>query len=333
MPPSRLVFVTGATGFLGSRLARRLAARGDRVRCLVRESSDTADLERIGAELVRGDAGDEAALAAGLAGADLAYHLAAGYDVGVVDEVELTRVNVGGTKAFLDAARRAGTPKLVYVSTTAALGPAPAGEAEGSEDTDYRGPYPSAYHRTKAEAHRLAREAQRRSFPLVIVCPAWVYGPGDHGPGGRFVQDLLHRRIPGMPSESGWFSFVHVDDVVEGLVRAGDDGVPGRVYVLGGEARTFHDFAREVASLAGMRLPRLRFPVWLARATGSALDAVARVTGFRFPLTAEGVMLTSSGRWLHSERAAREDLGWSPRPLSAGLPETVAWHEARAARR
>src|SRR5687767_10555388 len=181
----RLVFLTGATGFIGERLARRLLAGGWRVRCLVRSLERGQTLRALGAELVVGEATDQGTLESGMRGCDLAYHLAAIYDIGVVDRNAMDRTNVDGTRAFIGVLQTTGVPKGVYVSSTAALGPVTSGESDST--VAYPGPYPSHYHRTKAEAHRLAKEAQKRGLPLVIVCPSYVYGPGDHGPGGRFI--------------------------------------------------------------------------------------------------------------------------------------------------
>lgn len=318
----RTVFLTGATGFIGGRLAARLAERGDRLRCLARDSSDTRELEALGAELVRGDVTDADRIASGMEGADLAYHLAAIYRVGVVDEAELERVNEGGTRAFLQALRRAGTPRAVYVSTTVALGPVP--EGEGDENTVHDEDFASAYERTKTEAHRLARTAQKGGLPLMIACPAYVYGPGDGGPPGQFLDDLRRGRVPGFPLRSTWYSFVHVDDVVEGLLRIGDRGRPGDSYVLSGEHRRFVDFAREAARLMGKRLSPLRFPLPALRATAALLDPVSRATGLRFPVTREGVdTVGRERRYLHSHAKATRELGWEPRGLAEGLEETV----------
>lgn len=332
MSQPRQVFVTGATGFIGSRLVRRLVAAGTRVRCLVRPSSDVEELEWLGAERVVGSLTDAAVLDRALEGVDLAYHLAAVYDVGVVDETAMERANVDGTRAFLEAVERAGTPRAVHVSTTVALGPAPEGAERGSEDAEWSGPYPTVYHRTKAEAHRLARDAQRRGLPLIVVCPANVYGAGDRGPNGRFVEDVVRGRMPALLSDPSWFSYVHVDDVVEGLVQAGTSGRTGAVYVLSGEELDVNAFAARVARLAGRRPPPLRFPVPLARATGGVLDAVARRTGLRFPISRETVDAASGARWLHPHDRATRELGWYPRPLSEGLGEMVAWVAAEARR-
>lgn len=321
----REVFVTGATGFIGGRLAAALAARGDRLRCLVRDTARARHLERIGARLIQGDVTDDVALQYGLDGVDLAYHLAAIYDVGIVDKAAMERVNVDGTRAFLLIAESAGVPRLVYCSTTAALGPAKDGKTEDTREFD--GPYPSVYHRTKAIAHRIARRAQERGLPLVIVCPSFVYGPGDRGPGGRFIRDLLRGRVPALLTDPGWYSYVHVDDVVRGLIAAGDRGRLGETYILSGEPLSVNDFADRVARAAGGRVPRLRFPTPLARATGSVLDAVARATGLRFPISRESVDSSAQHRWIHSHARATEELGWTPRPVENGLRDTIAWFQ------
>jgi len=323
---SRTVFLTGATGFIGSRLARRYAERGDRVRCLVRASSNTAALREMGAELIEGELADADALARGMRNADLAFHLAAAYDMGPVDARVLETANVGGTRAFVEAVELSGVPRALYVSTTAALPPATDGESDAVEA--YNGPYPSVYHRTKAEAHRLARLAQARGAPLVIACPAVVYGPGDVSPNGRFLIDVLKHRVPGLLMDPAWYSYVHVDDVVEGLALAAERGRTGAVYVLSGENATINDFARRACRMAGVRPPLLRFPTALARMTGSVLDAISRATGMRFPLARETVVAAAGYRWLHSHAPATRELGWQPRSLDAGLPETISWIRA-----
>jgi nucleoside-diphosphate-sugar epimerase len=323
----RVVFLTGATGFIGSRLAERLVARGARLRCLVRSVKNASALRALGAEIIEGDTIDRAALRHGMRGCDLAFHLAAIYELGVVDARQLEQTNVDGTRAFLDAAIAVRIPKAVYVSTTVALGPSSDGQSESI--VEYSGPYPSAYHETKARAHGLAREAQAQGLPLVIVCPAFVYGPGTGGPVGRFIEDLLRGRVPGLLTDPAWFSFVHVNDIAEGLVRAGEIGQPGATYVLGGEPESFNSFARRVATLSDRRLPVLRFPPALAALTGRVLDSVTRATGRRFAITQEGVASSARARWLHSDARARRELGWSPRSLETGLPETVAWFIGR----
>jgi dihydroflavonol-4-reductase len=272
---------------------------------------------------VRGDVNDRAALDRGLQGATLACHLAATYDIGIVDERAMERSNVGGTRTFLEAVAAAATPRALYVSTTAAMGTV--AEGEGDETSSYDGPYPTAYHRTKTEAHRLALAAQRAGTPLVIAAPANVYGPGDEGPNARFLRDLLAGRVPALLSPPAWFSYAHVDDVVAGLVAAAERGTPEGVYVLSGEHESVNSFADRALRLAGKRAPRLRMPVALAAVSGAVLDVIARPTGLRFPITRESVAVGGRGRWLHGHARASAELGYTPRPLDAGLPETVNW--------
>jgi dihydroflavonol-4-reductase len=323
----RNVFLTGATGFIGGRLVDRLLERGDRLRGLVRTPSAAAHLEARGVKLIEGDITDPVALERGLRDADLAYHLAALFDVGVVEEAAMERVNVDGTQAFLRAIAHQATPRAVYVSTTAALGPA--GRPPNADGTDHwKGPYPTLYHRTKAQAHRMARDAQRRGLPLIIVCPANVYGSGDAGPNGRFIRDLVHGRVPGLLRDPGWYSYVHVDDVADALVAAGDVGKPGEVYILAGEDTDLNTFAQRVAAEAGRKAPRLRLPTGMALLGGRVLDRISRATGRRFVMSRESVAVSARHRWLHESPAAAADLGWSPRSLAEGLPETVRWFQA-----
>jgi nucleoside-diphosphate-sugar epimerase len=323
-----LVFLTGATGFIGGRLAAVLHARRYRLRCLVRSPERTGALASLGAELIVGDVTDAAAITRGLEGADLACHLAGRYEIGRVDRTTMERVNIEGTRVFLDAVRAAGVSHAIHVSSTAALGPVATGA--GDETSSYDGPYPSEYHRTKTAAHRLALAAQRDGLPLTIICPAYVYGPGDEGPAAQYITDLLRHLIPGLATRPSVFSYVHVDDVVSGLVAAIERASPGSIYVLSGETATVNDFSRRVVAAAGTWASPLRFPAALVRATGSMMDLVNRLTGLRMPLSRELAEVGGTGqRWVHSHARATAELGYSPRPLAEGLPETIADARAR----
>jgi dihydroflavonol-4-reductase len=327
----RLVFLTGATGFIGGRLARALNDRGYRIRCLVRSPERAAALAAMGAELIVGDITDETALAKAAAGAQLAYHLAAIYEIGRIDVGAMERTNVEGTRRFLSAVQAAGVPRVVHVSSTAALGPVRADVT--ADDGAYGGPHPSVYHRTKAESHALAHEAQQRGEPVIVACPGFVYGPGDEGPSLDFISDVLRHRVPGLSTRPTYFTYVHIDDVVDGLVAAGERGAAGATYVLGGESSSVNDFAKRVASIAETWLSPLRFPPPLVTLTGVLMDGISRLTGWRLPINRELAVVGGSGsREDHPhERAARE-LGYSPRPLAAGLPDTIRDVQERLSR-
>lgn len=315
-----MIYLTGATGFIGSRVAQRLLARGERIRILVRSRSKGAPLEKLGAELIEGELADQAVHERGMAGATSAIHLAATYEVGVVDRAAMWRTNVEGTRAFLGALASSGIPRAIHVSTTVALGPS----SHHSEPREaYSGPYHSVYHETKAAAHGLARAAQQNGMPLIIVCPSFVYGPGDAGPAGNFIRDLLGGKLPALLSRPAHFSYVYVEDVVSGIVSALDRGKVGEVYILSGQAAHMNEFAERVAKLGGVRAPVLRFPVPVAKGTGVLLDFVSRLTKLRFPITREGVTTTASDRWLHGHERATRELGYVARSLDDGLAETI----------
>ena len=324
-----MIYITGATGFIGSRLARRLLERGDKVRCLVRSPQKADFLRALGAELMVGDIADEQAHLDGLRDATLAFHLAAIFDVGIVDASALYKTNVEGTRAFLSAVEKSKIPRAVYVSTNVVLPSSDDGDLEPRDAS--KESIPTEYHRTKAEAHRIARAAQQRGLPVIIACPAFVYGPGDHGPGARFVSDILRKSVPALLTDSGSLSFVHVDDVVDALIAAGDRGKLGEVYLLTGHGMTLNDYALRIAKLGGVRPPLLRIPGALAQLTGSILDIVARPTGLRFSITREGVASVRA-RLLHTHERATRDLGYNPRSLDQGLPETVAYAQAQLAK-
>jgi nucleoside-diphosphate-sugar epimerase len=323
------VFLTGATGFIGGRLAEALHARGRRLRCLVRRPERAGALAALGAELIVGEVADPAAMAQGVNGVTVAIHVAGQYDLGIVDVAAMERVNVEGTRTFLDACRNAGVQRAIHVSSTVALGPVPDGVTEGDETSRYSGPYPAVYHRTKTEAHHLAVEAQQQGLPLIIVCPAFVYGPGDEGPAGRYIADVLRHRLPGLSTKPTHFSYVHVDDVVDGMIAAIENGHHGATYVLGGEYADVNRYTAMVAAMAGTWVSPLRVPPAMIRLTGRLFDVASQLTGWRMPISRELAAAGGGGeRWLHSHARSTQDLGYSPRPLAEGLPEAV--HDVKA---
>jgi len=315
------VFVTGATGFVMGAVARALRARGDAVTALVRPQSRPAMLTAIGCELVAGDVIDPSDAIGELRRCAALIHGAAIYEIGVTVERRraMEEANVTGTRRILDAARTAGTPRIVYVSTIAAFGNTHgAVVAEGHEPTS---PPTSAYEDTKRRAHEIALEAARNGLPIVIVQPGQVYGPNDHSAVGANFRALADGRLRYRAFEGLGLNLVHVDDLADGILRALDRGRPGECYVLGGEIATLGEASRAVAGATGRHLPPLVIPSAIVRLAGRLIPSMREVVS-----SADGVTF-----WATDEKARRE-LGTIPRGLAEGMRNTFARGPIRAER-
>jgi nucleoside-diphosphate-sugar epimerase len=318
------VFLTGGTGFIGGEVARLLRGRGDDVRALVRTPAKADALRALGCELVEGDLSDEAALVQACHGANAVIHGAAVYEVGVPASRRdaLVDANVRGTERVLGAALTAGVGKAVYVSTVAVFGDT--GGAVADEGWTRTAPgFTSVYEQTKACAHKRAQEIAARGLPLVTVQPGVVYGPDDPSTFGQLVGRFLDGRLPALPFPDFGVTPVHRDDVADGIVRALDKGVAGQSYVLAGQPVRMRELMRVLATVSGRRPPRLTVPTALLRALAPAGRFVGPVLGF--PPNLRELIQSSDGVtfWASGDKA-RDQLGWSSRPLEQGLAELVA---------
>ena len=319
------VFLTGGTGFIGGHVARKLRARGDDVRALVRSSAKGAELEQLGCELVVGDLGDDAVIAEGLEGADAVIHGAAIYEVGIPesDHREMYEANVLGTERVLRAALDAKTPKAVYISTVAAFG-----NTHGEVvDETYEHPgreFTSYYEQTKYEAHRIAKRLiADEGLPCVIVQPGGVYGPDDHSAIGAQITQFLDGKMPMIAFPELGMNMAHVEDVAEGILLALDRGKLGESYVLGGEITTMRELIATVGRVADRKPPSRAMPTRVLKLLTPAGALVGKVMGQPPNLrelisSADGVTF-----WARQDKAVAE-LGYSPRGLEAGMRETLA---------
>ena len=311
-------FVTGATGFLGGRLAARLTERGDEVVALVRDPARAGSLRDLGCTIVEGDLSSRAALASSMDGCDAVFHAAAIYRNGAPRSKrdELYAANVTGTENVLDAAVDAGVARIVYVSSNVAFGDT-RGEVVDERYAPPDGRYVSLYHETKALAHRAARERIARGAPVVIVQPGGIYGRGDHTQLGGFLERGVRGKRVVLPFGSVGLNWVFVDDVVEGILLAHDRGRVGESYVLGGEIATLRG-AVEPAFAAGRHPVRIvPIPTWAVR--------LATPLGPLLGLSVSDLVSASDGvtYWGRDDKARRE-LGYAPRDLVTGLREAFA---------
>lgn len=311
--------MTGATGFVMGAVARALRARGDAVVALVRNPSRATSLTALGCELVAGDVVDPTNAIPDLKRCDALVHGAAIYEVGITAERRqvMEATNVTGTRSILEAARAAGTPRIVYVSTIAAFGNTH-GEvvAEGHEPTS---PPTSAYEDTKRRAHQIALDAARSGVPLLIVQPGGVYGPKDHSTVGANLRALAEGKLRYRAFEGVGLNFVHVDDLADGILRALDRGRLGESYVLGGQIATLGDAYRAVASATGRGLPPLVIP-----------SAILRVAGRLIPSMREVVSSADGVTFWATDAKARAELGTKPRDLETGMRDTFGRRAEKA---
>jgi dihydroflavonol-4-reductase len=318
--------VTGATGFVGGALVRRLLARGVAVRALARPGSDTRNLDGLDIERLAGDVTDPASLARACAGCDHVYHVAADYRLWVPDPDRMHRANVEGTRNVLRAAADGGCTRVVYTSSVATLGlradGEPADETTPSDLDDMVGTYKRTKYLAEEEARRFVRD---EGLDVVIVNPSTPIGPGDvkPTPTGRLVLDAMSGRMPAYVDTG--LNIVHVDDVAEGHLLAMDHGRAGERYILGGENLLLRDILGRIARLADRRPPALRLPHGLVLPIAHIAEWAARAgIGGEPRLTVTGVKLARKRMFFTSERARRE-LGYRPRPADDALADAVAW--------
>jgi dihydroflavonol-4-reductase len=314
-------YVTGATGFIGSRVARALIDKGWDVTVLARKPERAVALAQAGARVAIGDITDPASLTASMPGHDAVFHLAAWYAIGVRDAARMEQINVGGTVNVLDAAAASGVPRVVYCSTIAALGTVPGGGI--SDETDvHQGSYGSNYEETKLRAHRIAAERASAGAPIVTVMPGATYGDGDQSMVGVLLRIYAKGLLVACPFQETGLSWVHVEDVASGIVSAHDKGDPGEGYVLGGDNETIGGMFKRIGPLTGKRAPS-KMPNWLVKAGIPLGPLIARILKQEPDLLKEG--LTSlNGSWMYSSKKAEASIGYRFRSIEDGIPPVVA---------
>ena len=324
VPNEDYAFVTGATGFVGSAVARALRAAGIGVRALVRPGSPRANLDGLGADIVEGDMRDARAVLSATNGARYVFHVAADYRLWAPDPEEILRTNVEGTRVVMEAAHAAGTERIVYTSSVATLKPCPGGAPADETMPLSESEAIGAYKRSKIAAERLVERMIGNGLPAVIVNPSTPVGPRDRRPTptGRMIVEAASGRIPAFVDTG--LNLVHVDDVAEGHVGALRHGRIGERYILGGQNMTLAELLGEIARLTGRPPPRIRLPRGPLYPLAVAAEAMARVTKREPLLTVDGLRMSKHVMFFSSAKAERE-LAYKPRPAEAGIRDAIDW--------
>jgi dihydroflavonol-4-reductase len=320
-----LAFVTGATGFLGSHVARALAGHGADLRLLVRANSNTRNIDDLNADRVTGDLRDPVSIEKGTAGCDVIFHVAADYRLWVRDPNEMYRSNVEGTRAILEAARKNKARRVVYTSSVATMGftsnGQPADENSPVSLDNMIGPYK----RSKFLAEQVAIEAARSGIDVVIVNPTTPVGERDikPTPTGRIVVDFLKKKFPAYVDTG--LNLVDATECARGHIAALEKGKSEERYILGGENLTLKQILDKLAAITGLPSPSIRVPYALALATGVVDELVTgRIRGREPRATIDAVRMGRKKMFVASAKAERE-LGWKCVPVDDALRRAVAW--------
>jgi dihydroflavonol-4-reductase len=317
--------VTGATGFVGSAVARVLADRGHQLRLLVRPSSDRRNLAGLSADIVVGDLTDPTSLDAAAAGCRYVVHVAADYRIWVPDPQAMLRANVDGAVAMMRAAARAGAERIVHTSSVAALGQVGDGtladEATPTNEADFVGIYKKSKYLAEKAVLDLART---EGMPIVVVNPAAPVGPRDikPTPTGKMIFDAAAGRVPAY-IDTG-LNIVHVDDVAMGHLLALEKGRVGERYVLGGENMLLKDILALVADVVNGRPPMIRLPEAAVWPVAFVMEKLAPILGIA-PLMTRDHLKMARKKMFYSSAKAEVELGYQPRPVRLAVEDAVAW--------
>jgi dihydroflavonol-4-reductase len=318
-------FVTGATGFLGSHVARVLAEQGADLRLLVRPTSDLRNIADLNAERVAGDLRDAASIEKALSGCEVVFHVAADYRLWVRDPDEMYRSNVEGTRSLLEAARKQGVRRVVYTSSVATMGFTSNGSLADESSPVSLENMIGSYKRSKFMAEQVAVDAARSGVDVVIVNPTTPIGERDikPTPTGRIVVDFLKRKFPAYV-ETG-LNLVDATECARGHIQALEKGRSGQRYILGGDNLTLKQILDRLAAITGLKSPTVKLPYVFALVTGVVDEMVTgRLLGGEPRATIDAVRMGRKMMFVSSAKAER-DLGWKTVPVDDALRRSVSW--------
>jgi len=316
-------FITGATGFIGGRVARQLIDAGHEVIALVRSKSKAQDLANLGVTLAEGDITDKESMRGPMTGVDGVYHIAAWYKIGTRDKSAAEKINVEGTRNVLELMRELNVPKGVYTSTLAVN--SDTGGKVVDESYYFAGEHLSEYDRTKWRAHyEVALPMMKAGLPLVIVQPGVNYGPGDTSAIGGVLRQYLQGKLPIVPDKTA-YSWAHVDDTARGHIQAMEKGRTGECYFIAGPVHTLADALLTAERITGVKAPRIKAAPGMLRAMSALVGLMEKVVPMPGPYSSETLRVSAGVTYLGNSAKAERELGFTARPLEEGLRETLAY--------
>lgn len=313
--------VTGANGFTGSHLVRSLEQRGDHVVGLVRESSDLTRLSDCHVKLICGEITDKNTLRAAMAGVDTVFHTAAYVELGLVNDAEMERVNVEGTRSVLEVAQTLKVSRIVYCSTIGIFGDT-GGEVVNETFQRTQTDFSSAYDRTKYAAQKLVDQFADRGFPVVSILPSGIFGTDDpHF--GPVIQQFLKGRLKLWAGGERITGIVHVDDLASAMILAAEKGKPGEHYIISAGDLTTREMFGFLAQETGIAAPQ-EVAKPLVRLAGNLLDPIGRLLRWQPPLSRERVHYLYDRCVRVDATKANKELNWYPRSVLETLRDIIS---------
>jgi dihydroflavonol-4-reductase len=321
------IFITGATGFIGTCLIKRLAQTDHELVCLARETSATDALKAADAEIILGDVTDTHSLLKGMEGCDWVVHLASSFIFWAPNKQVFRDVNITGTRNVLESALEKGVSKVIYISSAAVYG-----NVDGliSEETPFGTERASTYVRTKYEGDLIAWDLyQKKKLPLVVLYPSAVIGADDPKATGRYIKNVLKGRMPAQVLTNCYFPFVSVKDVAESILKSLEkENNIGEKYIISTENHTFGEINQFISELSGARLPLLKLPIWMTTLTSYMLTGVANLTGKPplWDMSVDQISLMKQGFKVDGSKAGRE-LGITYTPIKTAIGEAIVSYQ------
>jgi nucleoside-diphosphate-sugar epimerase len=314
-------FVTGGTGFIGSRVVKQLIDAGHAVVAIARNPGKAVELRSMGVDLWAGDITDRESMRVPMTGVDGVFHVAGWYKVGVRDKSLAYSVNVDGTRNVLGLMKELRIRKGVYTSTLAVFSDTHGRLAD--ESYRFSGEHLSVYDRTKSIAHyHVAEPMIREGLPLVIVQPGLVYGPGDTSNLRETLLKFLRHRLQTLPAGTE-FCWAHVDDVARAHILAMEKGKPGETYIIAGPRHTIIDAMQIVSQISGMAAPRIHVPPRVMKAFAGTMGILEKLIPVPGEMSQEYLRTNAGVTYLGDNTKAQRELGYNPRPLADGMAETL----------